>query len=425
MADDTKKELRNMVMYSVFVRQYSREGTFRKVMEDLDRIDGLGVDIIWMMPIHPVGEACRKGSLGSPYAVRDYRAVNPEFGTMEDFIALTDAVHRRGMKCVIDVVYNHTSPDSVLAKTHPEWFYHRPDDSFGNRIGDWTDIIDLDYSKSALWDYQIDTLKMWAEYVDGFRCDVAPLVPLDFWLRARRETAEIRPDCLWLAESVEPAFIEENRERGLPCLSDGEIFRAFDVSYDYDVYWDYAGYLAGRTRLSRWAESVNRQEGMYPDNYVKLRFLENHDRPRAASLIPDGRALRNWTAFTYFQKGMTLIYNGQERSAAARPSLFDRDAVDWGGADLSGLMRRLYEIKKDPLFADSTYRVSDAGSGVLIAEHRRGGRRMVGVFSVEGEEAEVCAPLEDCNYVNLIDGGAVRVSGGRISAGEPIIVSAY
>ena len=155
MAQQTPKIYRNQTIYSIFVRNYSPEGTFESVRRDLPRIRTLGVDIIWLMPIHPVGEAQRKGSLGSPYAIRDYRAVNPDFGTMEDFTALVGDIHALGMKCIIDVVYNHTSPDSVLAREHPEWFYRRPDGGFGNRVGDWTDIIDLDYSQPGLWDYQI------------------------------------------------------------------------------------------------------------------------------------------------------------------------------------------------------------------------------------------------------------------------------
>ena len=146
MAADTSKALRQQVMYCVYVRQYSKEGTFEKVREDLTRIRDLGVDILWLLPIHPIGKTCRKGALGSPYAIRDYRAVNEEYGTMQDFERLAGEVHRLGMRLMIDVVYNHTSPDSWLAQHHPEWFYHRADGSFGNRIGEWSDIIDLDYS---------------------------------------------------------------------------------------------------------------------------------------------------------------------------------------------------------------------------------------------------------------------------------------
>ena len=132
-------------MYQIFVRNYSREGTFKEVEKDLDRIRSLGTDIVYFLPIHPTGEVKRKGTLGSPYAVKDYRAINPEYGTIDDFRELVAAIHDRGMKCIIDIVYNHTSPDSVLASEHPDWFYHKEDGTFGNRVGDWTDIIDLDY----------------------------------------------------------------------------------------------------------------------------------------------------------------------------------------------------------------------------------------------------------------------------------------
>ena len=159
MAKNTPKEYRNLVMYSVFVRNHSQEGTFEAVRRDLERIKSLGVDIIWLMPIHPIGTRARKGTAGSPYAISDYRAVHPDYGTLEDFRRLVDSIHQLGMECIIDVVYNHTSPDSWLAEHHPEWFYHRADGSLGSHVGDWTDIADLDYTHRPLWDYQIETLK--------------------------------------------------------------------------------------------------------------------------------------------------------------------------------------------------------------------------------------------------------------------------
>ena len=177
MADQTKKELRNKLMYQVFVRNYTEEGTFDGVRRDLDRIRDLGVDIVYLLPIHPIGEKCRKGSLGSPYAISDYRAVNPEYGTLEDFRALAEAIHEKGMKCIIDVVYNHTSPDSVLSAEHPEWFYRKEDGSFGNHVGDWSDIIDLDYTREGLAEYQIETLKMWANRLDSCKGEL-PIEPV-------------------------------------------------------------------------------------------------------------------------------------------------------------------------------------------------------------------------------------------------------
>ena len=133
MAVNASKLYRNQVMYSVFVRNYSEEGTFNGVRKDLDRIKALGTDIVWLLPIHPIGKKAPKGTLGSPYAISDYRKINPEYGTMDDLKQLVADIHARGMKCIIDVVYNHTSPDSWLAKNHPEWFYHEPDGSFANK----------------------------------------------------------------------------------------------------------------------------------------------------------------------------------------------------------------------------------------------------------------------------------------------------
>lgn len=426
MAKSTDKSFRNQVMYSVFVRNHSPEGSFEGVRRDLDRIKALGVDIIWLMPIHPTGEKARKGALGSPYAIRDYRAVNPEYGTLEDFKALVEGIHRRGMKCVIDVVYNHTSPDSLLAEQHPEWFYRKAGGGFGNRVGDWYDVIDLCYDRQELWDYQIETLRQWAAIVDGFRCDVAPLVPLDFWLRAREAVEQVRPGCIWLAESVEPPFISMGRAGGLSVLSDGEIFQAFDVSYEYDIFQVYRDYLEGKTSLARYAEAVNAQEHIYPANYVKLRYLENHDTSRAAFVIPNEAALMNWTAFLYFQKGMTLLYAGQEVCAAHRPSLFDKDPIQWGtGKDLSGLMRTLGEIKKRPILTDSRYELRALPREILYATHSKGKEQLVGVFSLRGEDALVRVRVPDGHYVNLIDQAPVEIHEGKLPCrGKPILFEA-
>ena len=356
MAITTSKANRNMVMYSVFVRNYSEEGTFKQLQNDLDRIKALGVDIIWLLPIHPVGVVERKGAVGSPYAIKDYRAIDPALGTKEDLKELVQEIHARGMRCIIDVVYNHTSPDSWLAQHHPEWFYHKPDGSFGNKVGEWLDVVDLDYSQRDLWDYQIETLKQWAEIVDGFRCDVAPLIPLEFWLRARQEVETVHPGCFWLSESVEPIFTVENRARGLVSLSDSEIYQAFDVSYEYDIFAYFKDYLKGNIPLSEYAAAINRQEAIYPDNYVKLRYLENHDNARAKLMIPDEAALENWTAFIYFQKGMTLLYAGQEHQVTHLPSLFEKDPVQWDSSkDISPLLTRLAEIKRKEIFTDSRY----------------------------------------------------------------------
>lgn len=423
MAESSGKTYRNQTIYSVFVRNHTPEGTFEGVRRDLPRIKALGVDIIWLMPIHPLGVKARKGSLGSPYAIRDYRAVNPEFGDLDDFRRLVDAIHGLGMKCIIDVVYNHTAPDSVLAGEHPEWFYHREDGSFGNRVGEWSDIIDLDYAHRGLWEYQTDTLKYWASMVDGFRCDVASLVPLEFWREARAAVEAVRPGCIWLAETVDPGFVAAMRAAGFGCLSDCEAYGAFDICYDYDIYHLFRDYLDGKIPLSRYAEAVNQQEVIYPAGYSKLRFLENHDQLRTAFLIPEAGARLNWTAFSFFQKGTGFLYAGQEAGCAHLPSLFDRDPVDWPDAGRPELFQRLCALKKHPLMADSSYEVKALPGDVLYAVHRKGGRRLAGVFSVRGGSALAAVDEPDGWYENLLDGGLVEVRAGRLSChGQPIVL---
>lgn len=420
-------KLRNMMMYQVFVRNHSEEGTFEGVLKDLDRIKALGTNIIYLLPIHPIGEKNRKGSLGCPYAIKDYRAVNPEYGTLEDFKKLVSAIHDKGMKCIMDVVYNHTSPDSVLSVEHPEWFYHKEDGSFGNRIGDWTDVIDLDYSNEKLWEYQIDTLKYWAGIVDGFRCDVAPLVPIAFWERARKEVKEICPDCIWLAESVEPGFVMDCRSNDIAMLSDGELYRAFDICYDYDIYDEFTDYITGRVSLSTYLEAVSRQEWMYPQDYVKLRFLENHDKTRAHFLMSDEKALRNLTAFSFFQKGMAFVYSGQEYGAVHLPSLFDKDTISLEakeGVDLTELVSRLSQIKKNEIFTDSEYSVTEVAKDICLAMHKKSDKIVIGIFSLKGSCTTVKIPVKNGAFVNEITGESIEVSNKCISCnGEPVIIS--
>lgn len=425
MADITNKKLRTMFIYQIFVRNYSEKGDFAGVECDLDRIKGLGVDIIYLLPIHPVGVEKRKGTLGSPYAISDYRSVNPEYGTLEDFIRLVDAIHEKDMKCIIDVVYNHTSPDSVLVKEHPGWFYHKTDGTLGNRVGDWSDIVDLDYTNMDLWDYQIDTLKYWAGFVDGFRCDAAPMVPVGFWEKARAEVEAVRPGCIWLAESIDPGFILQLRSEGIPAHGDAELYRAFDITYDYDIYGCLVDYLSGKAALCDYAWAVNRQEYTYPDNYVKLRFLENHDRSRAAFMIPDKQALYNFTAFLFFQKGITLVYAGQEFGAVHRPSLFDRDTVDMhpeNGTDMSGLIHRLSWIKRREIFTDSSYTLITSDEDVMIASYSGRGTHLTGIFSLKGRTVHVPVMIPDGLYNDILSDEKVEIYEGALNIyGRPVI----
>lgn len=427
MASNTKIDLRKQMIYSIFVRNYSKEGNFEGVRRDLDRIKDLGTDIIWLLPIQPSGVKNRKGSLGSPYAISDYRAINPEYGTMEDFKRLCDDIHAKGMKIIIDCVYNHTSPDSVLAKEHPEWFYHKKDGSFGNKVGDWSDVIDLDYSHQELWDYQIETLCMWAKYVDGFRCDVAPMVPVAFWQKAREAVAKVRPGAIWLAESGDPGFIRFLRSKGAVGGSDSELYQAFDMTYDYDIYADLRVALTGQKDYRDYIAGLNRQEGIYPENYVKAHFLENHDVIRAHGMIDDPAALRAMTAFIYFMKGAMLVYNGEEKGDAHHVTLFDKDPVDWSGdIDLTDLLKKMHEIKQLPIMVEGSYEAKEVRKGVLEAVHSLGEgeeeEQLIGLFNTTGKKKAIPTQLPEGIYKNLYDGSSVQVYEGVMRIGEITII---
>ena len=426
MAKQTNIALRSDVIYSIYVRNHTEEGTFRAVIPDLDRIKALGTDIIWFLPIHPIGIKGKKGSLGCPYANRDYRTVNPEYGTMEDFRALVDEIHARGMKCIIDVVYNHTSPDSTLVAEHPEFFYRKEDGSMGNHVGEWTDVVDLDYTSKELWDYQVESLVMWAGIVDGFRCDVASFVPVEFWCRAREAVEKVRPGCIWLAETVHGGFGQFARKSGLYSANDYDMFQAFDMEYEYDVREVFDRYLKGETNLSNYIDVINFQECAYPANYIKMRCLENHDQPRLCSFVKDRLSITNYTAFLYFLKGTTLLYAGQEYMEDHVPSLFDKDVFRRDkDKDISTLFAKLYRFKKQVLSDEDHFkgRAEDANH-IAILERDDNRSRKLGIFSLKGMSAEVKVDLPDGNYTNQLNGNIVAVADGKIICdGEPIVFS--
>ncbi|ALV61716.1 Glycoside hydrolase 13 family enzyme, alpha-amylase [Thermococcus sp. 2319x1] len=409
-------ELRKLVIYEVFPRNHTEEGTLKALTGDLERIKSLGVDFVWLMPVYPIGEEGKKGSLGSPYAIKDYRAINPELGTFEDFKKLVEKAHRLGLRVMIDIVYNHTSRDSKLLEEHPEWFY-TVDGKPSRKVPDWSDVYDLDYSNRELWEYQIETLKFWAKYVDGFRCDVAPLVPLEFWEKAKKEVAKINPNLIWLAETVHPSFVRWLRERGFRVHSDVEMHRVFDITYDYDGREMLERYLRGERSLSSYIDYLYVQDTLYPADYVKLRFLENHDLPRAAEIFRDELRLKNWTAFIFMLKGAVLIYAGQEYAIKNQPSLFEKDPIPWekGDEEFSSFVKRLIEIKRSTDCNDQREYLLKEGVAVVECKDA------VGIFNLEEKIGEIALEVKGRD---LLSGKKVESKAGRIEVSfEPVIIS--
>jgi glycosidase len=415
MATDTIGECRNLVIYSVFVRNHGPNGTFAEVEADLHRIRSMGVDAVWFMPIHPIGVMGRKGTLGCPYSISDYRGVNPEYGTRADFGRLIERAHALGLKVIIDAVFNHTSRDSALVREHPDFFHLDGKGVPKSTVPEWTDVIDLNHPNPDLCANLIEGIREWLRVgVDGFRCDVASLVPLEFWLEARRAAAEVKPKVIWLAESVHAAFVNLRRSLGLTGLSDCELHSAFDMTCDYDLWSVQQAAMAGKIPAGRYLEMLRFQDSVLPDGAVKLRFTENHDQARTFGILPDLRRAKAWTAFAAFNQGAFLIYGGQESCAEHTPSLFEKDPVIWRDYALQPFLTRLACLKKDP--------AQTAGRFVLLGDEPavqaawdRPGSGLYGVFNINGVEgARVPVQLPDGDYQDVLNDDDVLVRSGRI-----------
>lgn len=427
MTSTTSNALLNQSIYQVFVRNYGPEGTFDEVTADLDRIKALGFDYLYLLPIFPIGKKNRKGTLGSPYAIRDYMAINPELGDLNSFKRLVKACHDRHMKVMLDIVFNHTAPDHYWTVDHPEYYYHREDGSFGNRVGDWSDIIDLDLSHPGLRQELINTLKYWAkEGVDAFRCDVASLLPLDFWLEARQEIQKVHPDHVWLAESVEPQFIRQLRSEGMHPITDSEVYQAFDCAYEYDILANFYQALEGKAPLRLWKYLLNFQQAIYPENAIKVRTLENHDQERIRSRVKSERSNLNCLAYSFFCKGMGFVYNGQEFQYAKRTTLFDKAPIDWNtpSPKYLTLLKRMLQLKKEDYFSQhKQFYVVEDDQEALELRYETKKEFIVGVFDILDQKGTYHIDLPDGSYINQINQEEIEIKAGQVDlALAPFII---
>jgi hypothetical protein len=415
MAVGTPVRDRNLVLYELFVRNHGSEGTFEEVESDLPRIRSMGVDFLWLMPIHPIGKVRRKGSLGSPYAISDYTEVNSEFGSKADLRRLIDAAHALDLKVMLDMVFNHTAHDARIRLEHPEW-YAAAEGDIGGVLEEWTDVVPLKRGIPELDDYFTQVMQYWAGFgADGFRCDVASALPLDFWLEARRAVESVKPGFLWLGESPHTAFIWERRQAGFPILSDGELYQAFDILYDQDHLPAWRAAMDGALPVVRYLELLRIQDSSYPANYVKMRFVENHDRPRIMRLAGNRSKALAWTAFQSFNKGAFLINAGQESGVTCSPSLFDRNPIEWNGYPLQRFLTRLALLKKDPAQVDGKFTLLQGEPLIQAVWHATGGG-LYGIFNVQGVAGDVPIALPDGRYDELLADGEVCVRAGRTAA---------
>ncbi|MES1158671.1 MAG: alpha-amylase family glycosyl hydrolase [Terricaulis silvestris] len=326
---------RSAVIYQINTRQFTPEGTFKAAQAQLPRLKALGVDILWLMPIHEIGVKNRKGSLGSPYSVRDYYSVNHEFGTLDDLKAFISAAHALGMHVILDWVANHTAWDNPLVTQHPDW-YERDwkGDFHPTPWFDWSDIIDLNYDQPALRRYMTDAMKYWVRDVgfDGFRADTAGFVPLDFWENARRELDEIKPVFM----------LAEWEQRDVHA-------RAFDATYAWTWGQAVESIARGHANVGALFGYYSGNESAWPRDADRMTFLSNHDWNawEATEFERYGPALHAAMVLQVVGEGMPMIYNGQEAGYNHRLAFFERDPIRWREHENGALYQRLFALKHE------------------------------------------------------------------------------
>ena len=304
------------VLYEMNIRQLTPEGTLRAAEKKLEFLREMGIDAIWLMPIYPIGKEGRKGSLGSYYSIRDYKAVNPEFGTMEDFDSFVAKAHSLGMKVILDWVANHTARDAKWLQTKPADWYEREDDGTAKVPWDWTDTAKLNYSNHDVWRGQIDAMRFWVEQhaIDGFRCDMAMLVPIEFWQQATEVLRAIKPDIFMLAEAEQQNLFDH----------------AFDMCYAWEIHHLMCDIARGERRVWDLRNKLYANRENYPASAMRMMFTSNHDENSwsGSEFHRFGAAREIMTALTFVWEGaMPLIYTGQEVGYDHSFAFFDRDHI--------------------------------------------------------------------------------------------------
>ena len=326
---------KNLSIYEVNIRQYTPEGTFNAFAEHLPRLKELGTDILWLMPIHPIGEKTRKGSMGSYYAVKDYYGINPEFGTEEDFRNLINKIHELEMYVIIDWVANHSAWDNNLIDNHPEWYSKNENGEIISPVDDWTDVADFNFEVPEMRAYMIDALKYWVKEfnIDGYRCDVVWATPFDFWDDARLELDKIKP-VFMLAEANEPELHD----------------KAFDMTYGWDMHHLWNDIAQGKRNVNDLANQFETEKTKYKSSDYRMYFTSNHDENSWKGSVYErmGDAAEAFAVLSFTMPGMPLIYSGQEACLNKKLLFFEKDTINWEKeCCLKDLYTALLKLKKE------------------------------------------------------------------------------
>jgi glycosidase len=388
---------RSAVIYEVNVRQYTPEGTLRALQTHLPRLDDLGVDILWLMPVQPIGRKNRKGVLGSYYAISSYTSVNPEFGSGADFKAFVDAAHARGLRVILDWVPNHTAHDHEWIAAHPDWYAHRADGTIMNardnegRETDWTDVAELNYDNRDMRRAMIDAMRWWVERmgVDGFRCDVAGGVPMDFWVDARAALKAARANLFLLAEAEDPKF-----------------HSVFDMTYGWELHHLLNAVAQGKRPATDLDAYFARDDSLYGPAAYRMYFTSNHDENSWQGTEFERMGKNHAPAFVLAataERSMPLLYTGQEASLAKRLRFFEKDTVDWNGPSLAAFYKAMFELKeRQPALANGPW-----GGDQTTLEHD-GGERVYAFTRSQGANTVLVALNFGASPVTLSYTGLTR-----------------
>ena len=402
----------NLGMYEVNLRHYSQEGNFAGFAKDLDRIDSLGPGIIWFMPVHPIGEFNRLGSLGSPYSVKDYYTVNPDYGSLEEFKDLVSEIKRRDKYVIIDWVANHTAWDNVLTETNPEWYVTNSNGDFIPPPGtNWSDVIELDFDQQGLRDYMIKAMLFWVDSVgvDGFRFDAVDFVPDDFWEEAIPALKQTRPDLFFLAEGPGEHLMD----------------LGFDMNYSWDFYGFGGGILPRITQGIADANSfrsfVNQEQNNYSNGAYRLYFVSNHDENAwegtPAQLF--GPRAVNFSVLSHVINGMPLVYNGEEAGMNKQLAFFDKDLIPWRDYPIFDYYRRLFDLKRRNAALWNGFDENEAqrikttqNSPIYAFKREKDGDRIVGLFNLTNQAVSFQATdeLPEGTYRNVFTDELIGLS---------------
>jgi len=402
---------KNATIYEVNVRQFTPEGTFKAFQAHLPRLKDLGVDILWIMPIHPIGVLNRKGTLGSPYSVKDYYSINPEFGTLEDFKELVTVIHELGMYVIIDWVANHSSWDNELVTLHPDWYTKTLEGEFQPTPWyDWEDIIDFDYDKPGIRKYMTAALKYWMKEtgIDGYRCDVAGFVPNDFWDRVRPQLDKIRP-VFMLAEW-------ESRDMHK---------KAFDMTYSWSLYESMHSVTVERKKFANLVEYLAHDVNTVPANDIRMLFTDNHDKNAwtGTPFTMFGDGLETCIVLTCVAKGMPLIYNGQEAGNPKQLSFFEKDVIEWKPHPFFDLYKKLFALKHrnqalwNGEWGGEMIRIfNDAPNQVISFVREKNGDKVIAVFNFCDNDVTVTlrSKYHAGNYIDFFSNAPRQLRGDDV-----------